>query len=430
MLRRLVFVLVGAVVVGVAAWRFAAATETRLFALDAASGRVAWSEVLASDGRLLSQPQVRNGRVVVWVEASGEDRGRFEVGGGKAFDVASGRRLWEFVPDKRFRGPCALIVDAVPSAAPDQIFVFYAEAKWPDDANLTLIALDAASGKPQWTFNPTYIPPRGLLNYSGLAVTDGYLAVLHSSSPSRSRAILVGLNARSGERQWSVDLDAVTATSAVSYLLDGPFGSDDAVILGNSSTIYAFDPRTGASTFTLDEGGSWLWLHETTLYRHDRRAGLATFDATSGAHRWTYIPEACRVFHLTERDLWIGPEAVYVASTCDRTATGRASGLLIALDPQHGTERWRTRVADDRWNASTSAVSAQGVFTRVRDRSPGTGKDRYWVLALASVDGSERWRFPLGVPASRIAADDRHVFVIDTSPRWRNWLAGLNPAWH
>ena len=83
--------------IGLLVWQ-ATIEESRLFALAADTGRIAWSGALDSELPSRGVPVVGGGRVVIGSAERERMRGRDERWALTAFDAATGRRLWGFEP--------------------------------------------------------------------------------------------------------------------------------------------------------------------------------------------------------------------------------------------------------------------------------------------------------------------------------------------
>ena len=226
------------------------------------------------------------------------------------------------------------------------------------------------------------------------------------------------LDATTGAPAWQVDLRGHGLERNESGSL---FASDGQVaFVGLRDSVMAFDGGNGERRFTIDRAGSQIWLDGATLYRAlDERQAIAAFDATGGAHRWTYA-------RPSDLQGYLGPfrtsgDALYAFCLCRTEPDDRNRGWLLAVETSTGRERWRIPVRAQielLWDAP--AITGGAVVLASED-----GRD---VVARSSNDGRERWR--IRREAGRAAASDGYlVFFTDRAPRWRAWLALLNPAW-
>lgn len=158
----------------------------RVVAVDLADGDVRWSAPV--DSAVWGAPAVADGVVYA---AQRADTGSSVEAALYALDLADGGELWRrgLGADPRF--------DPVDAPVADGDRVYLSTGTGP------LVAFDAASGDPEWTYDP----PRGVQGSPALA--DGVCYVVDL------RGRLVALDAATGERTWSDDVGTAYGGPAV-----------------------------------------------------------------------------------------------------------------------------------------------------------------------------------------------------------------------
>jgi outer membrane protein assembly factor BamB len=258
--------------------------QTKLYALDVASGKVRWqidgpSSALANtviSDNILYFSTIKGGYLTV-----------------EALDNASGAKKWEHrLGDKLvLNGP---FVDLV--AASDK--AVYGEMMTTKDGknNWQRFALNAQDGSQLWQKDEE------IANISGIDkgfLVNGVLCVAKQSNDINAqqglpgRGYLVGYNAASGEQIWSKQLDGplsmfgTTVLNGVIYLNTNRTGQNQ------GSSIYAFSVKDGTLIWhyqdTNTSGSSYPTVTEKGVYIN-RYAGqtLVAIDTASGKVRWTY----------------------------------------------------------------------------------------------------------------------------------------------
>jgi len=201
--------------------------------------------------------------------------------------------------------------------------------------------------------------------------------------------------------------------------------NDRSIFLTTDRAVYAFDPNTGEQQFRINAArGSRIRVEGATLYtsQSDR---LMAFDAATGQQKWVHMWNR-RIGYLT--GFSVNLDSIYVYCNCDGDAGGRSDeGWLIALDTRDGNERWAKPITD----MSSIPLFTVPVLAGDAVMTAAGSEDRFGVTALDPADGKQRWSFVThGLISTWLAQEGGRVIVLDRSPRWRNWLASLNPAWH
>ncbi|MEV4378571.1 PQQ-binding-like beta-propeller repeat protein [Streptosporangium sp. NPDC049644] len=269
---------------------FAANTSGRLVALDAATGRMRWSRRID----VYSDLVVAAGRLYVWTRNPAWSVSAEVV----ALNGASGKRLWSFQPEGDVLNPDPVLVGEVVHVGSDHGMVY---------------ALDATSGAQKWRLRAgggqdhTHLVRAGGVVYA--ASTDGEVHALEGSS---------------GKVRWSSGLDG-----PVDFR---PVVAGGAVYLGNKDgTTYALDAATGTRLWSFQTEGDrpgFKWdvaVAQGLVYAGDD-SRLYALDAVTGTVRWSFP---------LGKGLTSGPVA-----EGGTIHVGDNEGTLHVLDAATGTVRW------------------------------------------------------------------------------------------
>lgn len=215
------------------------------------------------------------------------------------------------------------------------------------------------------------------------------------------------LEAETGERAWTVtdgDIDETGFEPSTE-----PIITDDAVVIGTRSALWAFDRTTGAQRWRTDEPVSLGILRPGPTADGDLAfvgtpLGVAAHDLESGEREW-------------KRRVGLRPTAV--PAIRDGTVyLGGGDATLHALERDTGAVRWRSN-ADGSISAGPVAAES-GVYVGT---NPGT------VIAYDR-DGTERWRTAVGGGVETLAVgngivcaatNDDALTVVDPETGDRVW---------
>ncbi|WP_440098851.1 outer membrane protein assembly factor BamB family protein [Streptosporangium sp. H16] len=269
---------------------FAANASGRLVALDAATGRMRWSRRID----VISGLVVAAGRLYVWTRKSPFSMNAEVV----ALNGASGKRLWSFQPQGYVVNPDPVLVGEVVHVGSDHGMVY---------------ALDAGSGAQKWRFRVG-----GGRDHTHLARAKG---VVYAASPGGKVHALEG---SSGKVRWSsgidgpVDFRLVVAGGAV--YLDNKDGTTYALDAGSGTQLWSFQTEGDRPGFRWD-----IAVAQGLVYAGDD-SRLYALDAATGTVRWSFS---------LGKGFTSGPVAeggtIYV---------GHDGGTLHALDAATGAVRW------------------------------------------------------------------------------------------
>ena len=302
--------------------------ENRVYALDASTGEPLWQYKTRVD--VSSVPPIVSNGVVHFA---------FDVRHGvKAFDVATGHRLWVHTPGGW----------DMPSIAEADGVIF---ATSPD--NGPIIAWDASNGDFLWRSFTTWAD-------SVLAVFDG---VLYAKSRNRLQA----LDASTGEGLWSYQ------DVGGKYL--SPMVSHGMLYFGTvRGTVSALDAATGELQWSYDtesKGASPSIVVDGTVHVRSDSGQLYALDAETGELVWRYDVAEGELSAST-----VANGVVYV---------GSEAGRLYALDAATGELRWQYETGGPGYY---SPVVSDGVVY------VGSGDEHLY--ALDAQTGELLWRYETG----------------------------------
>jgi outer membrane protein assembly factor BamB len=394
-----------------ACWWLATTNDARIFALHVQTGDVAWSAELPSGTRMVGNPTVAHGRVLLSTagpEPLGGSTDRWRLA---AYDAASGRRLWQHEPPpERQRNINAASMGLTsPYVTDDHIFVRVETS----DAS-TLQVLDAATGREIWSVERVAFGHYS--RHVDIVVSQGRVLVpIRSDTDLSVRAF----HERDGAELWSVDLGAADfPRTDLGPLLAA---SDDTFYVSLADGVVALDASNGSERFrigiTPGESVGQVTLVDGQLLRLNGRHSIDAYDPQTGHHRWNYrspfgeIGGVLRSFGARD-----GLLAVYCA--CD-TERDRRSGWLLGVDSSTGAERWRALVDAYMDIYQDIPVVGGGLVL--------TGSEQGDVVARSATDGSVRWRMPRD-RGQFVATNGAFVYVTDRAIRWQHWLIQFNLA--
>ncbi len=396
-------------VAGFLGWRYAVQMESRIFALDAGTGQVQWSIPV---NRISSNhPAASHDQVFI------TDRIREEEYFYKrlSLDAATGQQQWEFAYRQGdfILGPPLVDADVVL----DEIH----------DGHETVVVLNATTGEQLWSFSYAYTGYDDSLEHSYALSTNRIVALTEQG--------IQAFDKHTGEPQWQQDYDGERAAFVANDQMVGVIGRDE---------INLYDIQTGALQYNLTAND---YIHQfqldgSILYYFSHDVTVSAFDTESHSLLWTYEPPVLDshddryISHLQAAEQMVYINVQFWKQNDDESRDDWQV-WLFALDV-NGQEQWRKKLADieselDRaeirmfQDIGWPALSAEAIFI-IRG-----AYEQQELVALSAADGSERWHFPiwaLSGTSSSPATDGDYVFIMDRAPRWRNWLAHIDPAWH
>ncbi|WP_435182133.1 PQQ-binding-like beta-propeller repeat protein [Halorussus sp. AFM4] len=248
--------------------------------------------------------------------------------------------------------------------------------------NERLTALDASTGREQWRLDTkTLWPPDGSEINVGPLVADDRLLLGTSNG-------LVSIDTTSGSVAWirgtNYDQRGGVVVDETAFIPTGP----------GTSGVIAVDVATGGRRheWSTDQHVLPIAFIDGTLVT-ESEDGISAFDPWTGEVRW----------RTDSLDPDLGDSPTMQIACGDRIVLG--SNPIIALDPDDGTELWRSRfpTGEDQTAAFEPAVDGNRVFV-----------SSYWTgetVALDAATGDEVWQVDefLGSP---IVAN-RTVFCLE-----------------
>jgi outer membrane protein assembly factor BamB len=372
--------------------------DVRLLAIDTETGRLVWSQSLPNDKEWTSRPQVQGLRVFVW--AGPRDQQQLF-----AFNSIDGKPLWHHQPKG---GSSELQFYDRPLNFAGDLGVY--RARNPGE----FVALDLDTGKERWR-----IAAKNSWHYilSNPTLDKVIIVEIASDREDNSTATLKAYTL-SGKLLWSVPTTAYRPEFS-----DSIAGDDRAIYIGLRS-IYKLNSKTGDVIFKTEiNAESGFNLDDGLLYgAYGSRLSVA--DASTGKILWHY--DEPNLGGLLQSPV-VG-DKIYLTNSSSRAkdkVTGKflSSEWLLAIS-REGKEIWHKPMSSSNSDslaafAQTPAIISGGVVA--------IGED-----ALLAFDdrGNERWRFPLKARSKSAASKDNLVYVTAVAPRYKHWLAYINPLWH
>ena len=317
--------------------------------------KLAWRASIGSgasgDSQLLARPVVADGRVYT-MDAEGAV---------SAFDVETGRRVWQLDPadidagdgllggglaydggwlfatmstgqvlginadsgTEIWRQPLTLPLRAAPSVAEGLVMVLSADNQ--------LYALDGQSGRPTWR-HAGFLEGTGLLGGPSPAVADGVVVVPYSS------AEVFGLRLDNGRPLWSDTVQRPRRTEALAQIndIDGypVIEGDKVYVAGYGGQMAAIELLRGVRVWDLDLGSTQgPWVAGEFIYVLTTRSEIVCLLRENGGIRWVSpLPR------LTDPDdpgsepiSWNGPLLVG-----DRLLIGGSNAEALSVSPYNG----------------------------------------------------------------------------------------------
>jgi quinohemoprotein ethanol dehydrogenase len=376
---------------------FSAALDGRLFALDAKTGQVIWS-IETTDPKsgqtVTGAPRVFNGKVIIG--QAGADFGM--RGYVSAYDQATGKQVWRFY-----------VVPASPEANRGDPAMEAAANTW----NGEFWKKTGGGGGP-WD-NITFDDELNRI-YVGTANASPYDAEARSPGGGDNlyTASIVALDADTGKYVWhyqvnprdSWDFDCTQQMTLATLTIDGKHRK---VLMQapKNGFFYVLDRQTG-QLISAEKLGKVTWADHIDLatgrpvekqsIRYE--TGQSTiYPFTSGLHSWMrmayspatgliYVPTmqmATRFHKGAPEDNDFNVSGLNVASVGSDPADGK--GTLVAWDPVARKPRWRVTL-DTLWNGGAVSTAGNVVFQGAADG---------WFSAYDARTGTRLWHQNVGM---------------------------------
>ncbi|HET8524368.1 MAG TPA: PQQ-binding-like beta-propeller repeat protein, partial [Thermomicrobiales bacterium] len=303
----------------------------------------------------MSAPVLVDGVIYVGTGLTGADHG-----GVHAVDAATGKPVWTYQTNRPV-GTALAVADGV---------VYAIDAAF--DTPTMLYAIDAKTGKERWKApaSPNSAP----------VVADG---IMYTSTVSVSEYKVVAYDAKSGKVVWDAKVPQLIGSSPAvadgTVYIGGDFGQEGDAFPG---VLYAFDAKTGKTLWQVKTGqtvNTTPAVYGGMVYVGAKDGVVYAVDAKSGEIKWQ--TESMGYVHSPA----VTNGVVYVAS---------GSGVLHALDSLSGKALWSTDVGTP---LGDPVVAGNAVYV--------PGQESFYVFdattgkQLAKID-----TLPLGLGANEVSA--------------------------
>lgn len=231
------------------------ASGDTVYALAASDGAEVWSHVVTTDafGEVLGSPLVTGDTVFVGFDAHGAPL----RSGVLALDADSGEEIWYFDPELGVRTGCGGVWGS-PTIDLERETLFVGTANCPpsrggwNEYSEALVALDATTGEPRWSFQPHPENDRDT-DFAGapnlFTTADGRDVVGLGNKDAHYYAV----DRDTGELVWGTEAteEGFIRTNFASGGFVGPSAVGDDIVIGATAVgdcpcLHAFDPSTGA----------------------------------------------------------------------------------------------------------------------------------------------------------------------------------------
>src|SRR5258706_2751373 len=431
--RWLILFCVVVILIGVALFQFVTMPERRLFALDAASGKVAWSIPIELNWSSYEEPVIDNGHVIITTNDANSDA-RTEHWQVSAYDAGNGRSLWTYAPfgQAGIEQLCPSTINASPIVANGRVYVYVCAATKPSDTmtsdKTSLVALDESTGTVVWehdepTLQNTLTEGAPLT----LRVLNGGVFILVRDKSGHWGVDV--LDEKAGKSARRIDLPDLSVDDPPSFPVSD-FESDGQTLYVNLNGLRALDPLSGKVRYTL-QVRDVAWTAKNGVYATSYvgpTVQIAAYDAKTGAVRWQRTLDKTLAPNAPDDALDVTIQMRADAQTVYAFVIHHQSNLLwlVALNSGDGSTRWIKPVQIDPIVADVLAkVAISPDLVAYNEVGEVTG-----IRVLAASDGSARWFFPAYTKDSSPSTDGQRIYLFDESARYRNWLVALNPAWH
>lgn len=318
---------------------YVGSNDSNLYAVDAATGKEAWTFTESADW-VYSSPTVVAGTVFV-----GSREGTLY-----AVDAASGEKEWGLGLSK---------INTSPTVVDETVYVGTYRA--------ILYAVDAATGEEKWAFSES---PGSV---GTPTVVDGTVY-----APS-ANGILYAIDAASGEAAWDEPF-----TEPGPLVAAAPTVVDGTVYVGSTDeTLYAVDAASGEEAWTFTEPTdrilSSATVVEGTVYVGSEDGTLYAVDAASGEKEWEFNEPADKV----------NSSPTVVAGT---VYVGSYDGRLYAVDAASGEKEWAFDEPTD-WVYSSPTVLDETIYVGSADET---------LYAVDATTGEAAWDEPFTRPTAQV----------------------------
>jgi len=256
-------------------------------------------------------------------------------------DAGTGALIWR----ARTEAP----VHAAPTVAGGRVYVA--------DVNDELLAFDAVTGNPSWTYQALTEPAR-ILEASSSAVANDTVVTSFASGE------LVAVRASNGNELWNASLSRASRTNALSEIRDiagrPVVYKNDVYAVSHSDVFAAVDLRTGVGRWTLPVSATTTpWPSGDVVFVVDQSGEVICVSRESGQIYWIKDLNAGR--KKKKRAYWSSP---ILAS--NRLITVSTKGEAVALDPKTGAIERTLRLGAP---ATIGPIAAGGMIYVITDQA-------------------------------------------------------------
>ena len=248
--------------------------------------------------------------------------GGLAYAGGKVFATSGFREVVQL--DARsgalgWRAPTEAPIHAAPTVYGGRVFAV--------DVNNEMLAFNATTGGPDWTYQALTEPARILAASSPAVDNETVVAAFGSGE-------LVALRAANGNELWNASLSKASRTNALSEIRDiagrPVINRTDVFAVSHSNVFAAVDLRTGVARWTLPISATTSpWVAGDVVYVVDQAGEVICVARESGQVYW--IRDLNAGLKKGRRSYWSSP---LLAS--NRLVTVSDHGQAITLNPKTG----------------------------------------------------------------------------------------------
>jgi quinohemoprotein ethanol dehydrogenase len=375
---------------GVAYWQgkvYVVVIDGRLFALDAKSGKPAWSvqtfDIPKATNASSGAPRIFNGKVII---GNGGDMSAPVRGYVTAYDAQTGRRLWRF-----------FTVPGDPRAGFESPALQMAAKTWDGQW------WQQGGGGNVWDAI-TYDPQ---LNRVYLGVGCGFPHSASERSPGHGDNLftcaIVALDADTGAYVWhyqmnprdSLDYDSSQQMVLADLMIDASVRH--VLMQAQKNGFFYVIDRADGKLISAEKFSKVTWAEridlktgrpvETANIRFEN-GPVAVWPSDYGAHNWqamAFSPRTGLVYiPAMKAGMRIGPNE----NERIRIDPDDGTASLLAWDPVAQKKRWEVHYPDCFWNGGTLATAGDLVFQ-------GTARGQF--IAYHAVSGQKLWSFAAGL---------------------------------
>lgn len=403
---------------GYCAVRYIDGFELRVVALDEENGQVLWTRVGNFEGKLATSGNL------VFVKSfhlAKDYTYSFQV---VALNAATGEEQWQTSSElvQHYNAPLYLNANGLYYGVLDAQSREY------------LVALDPNTGRERWRIERSW---------SGLSFPESLGVVANGDrlifiNQVGTEIKLQAVEALTAKPIWQVHLGSLDSTSTNNPKLNLAINNHSIFFQDSLGTIYSYDAVTGQVQFTIPPGKNEyqeIQVTEDLIYRQDSE-GITAFKSETGQLLWQRQGRSSTngTFHNNAicQTNWISQFAVNpqgLSVTCGDQDTGT---WLAQLDDSNGQRQWLQHISSDITfsvdenvlTTNTEAIFVEIMYPGISEPDPLTFKGPQQIVSVSAITGEQRWNFVRNgrFAISSLAVDGDRVYILDESPRWRNWF--------